>query len=490
MDEIKLGAMVRVPYSILPKHLQVQAQADLFLEAQMPSKFGFGSGDEAKTVVLFEDQGDCLAVPRQYAAENWGDLLAEHGIVDETSWGKPAQFDWVGDAEHDRRAAAVGQPDWGERQRRWVQTLHDELLASPVKGGIGQAPTSFGKTVCAMKLLSMLGRTALVVVHRDFQIGQWKKAARDWLGLTEADMGIVKEKKCEFAGRKLVFAMVETLVNNLDKYPPEFFEAFGVIIADEVHRYGAPEWSKAMPRFPARIRVGISATPRRKDGLDKVFRWTIGPVLAKETEWYVKATVYQVGWPAWVPIRDYAMVRHNRVTGEEEVIKIWLAKLITILSELPKYNRWLVDELKQAAEKGRTILVLSDRREQLTLLKEAFDQETGGKYPTGYFWGETKKSKQKQQEEEADEKQVLFGTFGKAKEALNIQALDTLYLTTPRADIEQDLGRILRIDPNKKPPLVVDVVHVGVPTAEDFGQKRAVMYRQLKHEVRQVGKWQ
>lgn len=481
--KLVVGAMVQIPRVLLQPHILAGIQSDLTLEPRVSEKYGFGRGEDA-VISLWKDEGDYIAVPRQYAAERLGFLLDEHGFVDETSKGFAVDFRWVGDAEHDQRAAAMGKPDWSVKQRDWVQKVYDALARARIKGVIGEAPTSFGKTVCTMKLIGMLGRTTLVIVHKDFQLMQWAKAAKTWLGLTDEEIGLVRGPKCEFVGKSLVLAMVESLASRRD-YPEEFYRYFGVVVGDEVHRLGAPEWSRAMPMFPAEIRFGVSATPRRKDGLDKAFWWSIGPVAARETEWYVKPTVYQVGWPVWIEPRKYAIVRTNPATGEERVLKVILPKLVNILVGLDKYNVWLVQEIQKAAEKGRTILVLSDRREHLTLLKELFDDVTKGMFNTGFYWGTTKKSDQAT----AHEKDVLFGTFGKAKEALDIQALDTLFLTTPRADVEQDVGRILRLDEDKKPPIVVDVVHVGVPTTEDFARKRLWLYKSKGFEVNKVGKW-
>ena len=56
----------------------------------------------------------------------------------------------------------------------------------------------------------------------------------------------------------------------------------------------------------------------------------------------------------------------------------------------------------------------------------------------------------------ASEKPVLLATYGMAAEGLDIKTLTTLVLATPRTDIVQAVGRILRSDHVR--PLIVDII--------------------------------
>lgn len=481
-EPVRLGASVRVPKSMIPAHRMVEIQHQLILEPSSPEKYGFGK-DDNPVLVMFKDNPTDVEVPRQFAIEEMSDIVNPTLMVDETSEGSPVEFKWVGDEEHLRRATEKGQPDWAKRQAAWVERLHGALIASPVHGAIGEAPTAFGKTISMCKLVSLLGRTTIVVVHKDDILNQWIRQAQDWLGLLPEEIGIVKEDKCQYQGKKFVVAMVETLIKR--QYPPEFYRYFGVLVADEVHRLGAVEWSKAIPMFPSKFRVGVSATPRRKDGLDRVFKWTIGQVRSKETDWYLKAQVFQIAWPVWIEPRRFSIQKENPVTGELETQKTFLGKLLQILAGLPKYNDWLVGEIVKAADAGRTILVLSASRHHLEVLKAGFDTATNGKYKTGFYWGGLGKKKMA----EAVDCDVLFGTYGKAREGTDIETLDTLFFATPRAEVQQDVGRILRLELGKKHPLVVDVVHVGIEVAEQFAKKRLDFYQKRKFEVQRRGKW-
>ncbi|EOD28260.1 hypothetical protein EMIHUDRAFT_234858 [Emiliania huxleyi CCMP1516] len=101
------------------------------------------------------------------------------------------------------------------------------------------------------------------------------------------------------------------------------------------------------------------------------------------------------------------------------------------------------------AASGRKVLVLSDRRAHLLSLQPLL--------------------------RDAAEKSVLLGTYGMSSEGLDIAALDTLVLATPRANVEQSVGRIMRGGAANE-PLVVDVVDGGAYCAR-LASKRLSLYR-------------
>jgi superfamily II DNA or RNA helicase len=61
------------------------------------------------------------------------------------------------------------------------------------------------------------------------------------------------------------------------------------------------------------------------------------------------------------------------------------------------------------------------------------------------------------------EKRVVVATFQLAQEGLDIPVLDTVILSTPKSDIKQSIGRIMRevpksaLGPGKNDPLIYDV---------------------------------
>ena len=89
------------------------------------------------------------------------------------------------------------------------------------------------------------------------------------------------------------------------------------------------------------------------------------------------------------------------------------------------------------------------------------------------------------QRREAEEKQRICSTFSMAREGLDIARLDTIILLSPSSSIEQAVGRVLRPNPDKKTPLVLDVVD-PFSLFHTMAQKRLRFYQKSTYEVQDV----
>jgi superfamily II DNA or RNA helicase len=74
--------------------------------------------------------------------------------------------------------------------------------------------------------------------------------------------------------------IVVCCVNSLAscEYPAWLINSIGTVVVDEAHHIAAATLSQALPRLPARYVIGVSATPDRSDGLEKVLYWLLGPL--------------------------------------------------------------------------------------------------------------------------------------------------------------------------------------------------------------------
>lgn len=324
-------------------------------------------------------------------------------------------------------------------------------------------------TIAALALVQRMGVPALIVVHKEFLAEQWmerihgnpKKGLAPTL--PNARVGLAQEDTCDFEGKHLVIGMVQSLSKR--DYPAAFFRWPGIVITDECHRIGARSWSKVPPRFLSRWRFGITATPRRKDGCERIFLDHIGPILFTGTEERLPFAVRRV-WTQYVPPKS----AH---------INAGLAGRAILLDHIvgdAQRNRVILGQLVQAVVTGRKVLVLSERLEHLArlerMLRDLWPADRG-KAPSSaqYVGGMTSEERTI-----AEEKQVIFATLQYVAEGLDIPALDTAFLTTPMTDVEQAIGRIQRPHPGKRPPVVVDFRDDGIPTCARAAKARDRYY--------------
>ena len=127
----------------------------------------------------------------------------------------------------------------------------------------------------ALYITAELGAKTIVVCHIDFLIEQWRE--RIQMFLPDARVGILQRNKVQVKNKDIVIASQKSLA--MKNYPPEIFKDFGLCIIDECHLTSTELYSKAYPKLGCKYKMGLSATPKRKDGLSKVFQWHIGPIL-------------------------------------------------------------------------------------------------------------------------------------------------------------------------------------------------------------------
>ena len=433
---------------------------DLDFKSMGGEKYGFG---QAATVSLTKTEDRLgvtwMGVPRRYAYERLPQLCAD--ADDQTIDGTPVKMTF-------NDAFQAQRPELKLRQDQLINEYLSAIEAqvTPFKGGIACAPCGTGKTVMLLKMLTKLGRTALVLVHKDFLVEQWKERMAQFTNLKPEEIGHVQRDTCDYQDKKVVVAMVQSITQR--EYPKAFYNWPGVVVCDETHRMGAPVFNQAIPLFPARYRIGLTATPRRGDGLQPVFEWHIGKVAAKMVGAETTPKVYQIPFDVYLPESVYKFRD-----------KVFLGKLVTRLSKLQGRTTWIAKECVRACKADRRVMVLSDRIEHLENLKAIFDLECHSAYTSGFYIGGMKEAERKT----SAQCDLILGTFAMAQEGLDIPEIDTLFLATPHSDVEQPIGRILRWHEDKKEPVIVDIVD-SVPVCQKFAEKRLKQYRRLKYDVR------
>jgi superfamily II DNA or RNA helicase len=318
------------------------------------------------------------------------------------------------------------------------ETHQNEALAKAIETGHGilSLPCGFGKTTVSLAIASKLGYRTMIVVHKEFLANQWRERIQQFC--PGASIGIVqqnkKELECDF-----VIAMLQSL--SLKEYSFEDFDSIGTLIVDEAHHICAKVFSQSLFKLCPKHTFGLSATPNRKDGLTKVLHWFMGPTFfSVERKQQDQVDVFPL---------EFTCDRYEDPPPCTRYGKLSLPTMITEITEIPDRNRLILQTIKDLSKTTRQVLVLSDRRFHCEYLHGKF------KTTSGLYMGGMKEAELA----ESSKKKIIFATFSQAHEGLDIPSLDTVILATPKSDIVQSIGRIMRETKGKKNnPRIYDVV--------------------------------
>lgn len=346
-------------------------------------------------------------------------------------------------------------------QEQGVATIVAAMREGGDLGGMLKASPGYGKTVCAAAIMARLQVPTLVVVHKEFLMNQWRDRLTQFL--PGVRLGICQQDECDYIGKHVVIGMVHTLADR--PFSERFLKWPGLLIVDEAHRIGAATWSVVPGKFPTRYRLGVTATPRRKDGAEKVFEYHLGRILFSAKEQRMVPKVRKV-------FTTFQMIR----TPSLNPSTVKKPLLLKFLCGNPLRNALIANQIIMALAAGRKLLVLSERLAHLDhiekALKISWPPANGAMPSIGYYVGG---SSEKTRAVSATAN-VILATIQFAAEGLDIPALDTLILATPMTDIEQAVGRILRPHEGKKDPIVVDIRDDRVPMFKAFAAKRDHYY--------------
>lgn len=339
-------------------------------------------------------------------------------------------------------------------------------------GGIICVPCGFGKTVLGLKLLVELGKQTIIIVHKEFLMGQWIERIEQFI--PDAKVGKIQGKVIKVEGYDIVIAMLQSV--SMRDYPEGTFDGFGFVIYDECHHLGAEIFSRSLIKVGCQYTLGLSATPDRADGLTKVFKWFLGDIvyqIKKRDKEDVKVKLINY----YSPEDSYSKELLN-FKGQ-----IIMPKMINSITEYSPRNDILIQEIKECFQEGRKTLVLSDRRNHLKEIKCRLDAIADMEITSGYYLGGLKQKELK----EAEGKNVMLGTFSMASEGFDCKELDTIILASPKSNIEQAVGRILRKKKEDRilVPLIIDFIDDFSVFARQ-GEKRTKFYKKNDYQIEKV----
>jgi len=424
----------------------IEAKKELLVSPYMP--YSFGMQKKPVPFPVYQENNEFLCVPKFYGLQKFG-KANDNKEID----GEFIKIKFKGK----------------------LRPLQEEIVSKilPIlkekNGGVLCLPCAAGKTVLALYLASIFKVKTLVMVHKTFLLNQWKERAEEF---TDAKVGIIQQDVIDTDGKDIVIGMLQSIAK--EKYDDDIFRDFGLVIFDEAHHAPSEYFSKALPLIASKITLGLSATPKRADRLEKILYWYFGDILySAEVQKNDRVIVNIINYDL-----EHEKFKEYKMRGSKTKEDINRPKTINKITSIGRRNKFIIDTMCTLLEKEpkRKIIVLSDRIEHLEMLKKRLDHREIT--TTDFYVGGMKQKLLKI----AETKQVIFASYGMASEALDIPDLNTLFMVTPRKEVEQAVGRILRkIDPNIR-PTIYDFTD-QLPSFVNQGYQRRRLYKKMGFEI-------
>ena len=132
-----------------------------------------------------------------------------------------------------------------------------------------------------------------------------------------------------------------------------------------------------------------------------------------------------------------------------------------------------------AENENQQIMLLAHNKNVLKYLHDAIKSREIAGGSVGYYIGGMKEAALK----ETESRRVVIATYSMAAEALDIKSLTTLIMVTPKTEIEQAVGRILR--EKHGTPIVVDIIDSHQPFQNQWA-KRKQFYKKQNYKIIQT----
>ncbi len=343
--------------------------------------------------------------------------------------------------------------------------------------GILMAPPGAGKTVMACKIIADRKVSTLILVHRQPLLEQWKERISSFLKIPVKEIGTLSGSKKKMTG-KIDVGMLQSISRLEDL--SEIAEKYSQIIIDECHHIPAASFEAVLKQLPARYVLGLSATPYRKDGLEKIMFLQCGPVQHEILPSEVSDLEKEVS------IHETSLVFPEEL-GRQPPYHVLINYLV--LNE--KRNILISNKVTEALRANRFPLLVSDRKDHLDLL--------GGLIKTANSTGElivldgTLTNKQRLTslaqitELRAANKQVMIlATASLIGEGFDLPELNTLIFSTPlsfEGRLIQYAGRIHRSFQNKTSAQIIDFVDSYNGMFLKMYRGRISTYRKMGYKI-------
>lgn len=331
--------------------------------------------------------------------------------------------------------------------------------------GVIVSPPGSGKTVIGLEIIAEKRQSALIIVHRKQLFDQWIQRIQDFLKIQKKEIGQIGNQKHKI-GSSITVAMIQTLARK--ETFDDLAEAFGTIIIDECHHIPAKSFREAIIRFNAFYLYGLTATPKRKNNDEKLIFVYIGNILhhVSQQEYLVEKN-----------IQTEINIRETNLFAPFDYKIDKYETISRILIHDTKRNSLIIEDIRQHADRFKTILILSERKAHVDILNLYLKD----KYETITIHGDDAERSRNSKIEQIKQGhfKIVISTGQYFGEGIDISNLDCLFIVYPFAfegKLIQYIGRIQRSD---KQPVIFDYRDTRIDHFEKMFKQRMRYYKKL-----------
>ena len=432
--------------------------------------------DASRFIYLGRDEGKYIVLPRGLREEilkRFDDAGVRYEIEDKRTVGRKLNISFKGNLR--------------ESQIPAVETMLEN------ETGILHAATAFGKTVVCCDMIARRSVSTLILVDRADLMNQWLKRLDEFLDIDE-DLPEYQTKSGRTRKRKTLIgnlqgahdtltgivdvAMIRSLKKK-DGFHPMLKE-YSQVYFDECHHAASDSAIEVLQEINAKYVYGVTATPKRGDGKERINEFLLGPIRYRFTakdraeEQNIDHLVYprftKTVKPHHLSKTPYGneafeLIRNNDVRDEQiirDVVEcVQAGRTPVILTKYVDHAKKLSARLKEYAD--RLILLTGAngtkvRRAQVEKLNNVDDAES----------------------------LILVGTGSLLGEGFDYPRLDTLFMATPVSGenvVEQYVGRLNRDYEGKENVIVYDYVDSHIPKFDKMYASRMKAYKKIGYEL-------
>jgi len=218
--------------------------------------------------------------------------------------------------------------------------------------GILHAPTAFGKTVTAIGMITKRKTSTLILVHSRQLLDQWQERLKSFL--PDIEVGVIGGGKKKPRGF-IDIATYQSLINKKDNSVSELVQDYGHVIVDECHHVSAPRFEMVLNEVRAKYVLGLTATPERQDGHQKIIFMAAGPIRHK-----VKSTSGGMFEQHVIVHQLYDTLPRQLVRAEE---RPKISDAYRWIMENTQRTGRIIEDILTCLKESKHPIVLTERRE-------------------------------------------------------------------------------------------------------------------------------